>query len=330
MTLERFIGARSDSWSELEGLLRDAKGKPERLGAERVRRLGALYREAAADLALARRRYPGDPVRRRLEQLVGRAGVVVYAGLPAERSPASFFLRDYWRAVAERPLPILIAWLALLGPGLLAALWALSEPSAASAFIGAPFQGAIDPPTDSGASTAERAVFSAELFTNNIQVTFIAFAAGILFGIGSIVIVALNGLLLGAVTGAAIEAGNGAAFFSFIVPHGPLELSCIAITAAAGMRLGWSLVDPGELPRRAALVAEARRSVLIVLGTMPWLVLAGLIEAFVRSAALPQAVLIVVGLGAFALFWGLVLSLGRARPARRPRRALRSAPATSP
>src|SRR4029079_16652271 len=143
-------------------------------------------------------------------------------------------------------------------------------------------------------------------------------------GIGTAVVLAFNGLLLGAVAGAAIEAGNGEALFEFLIPHGPLELTCIIVCAAAGIRLGWALVEPGRATRGEALKAEGRRSVQIVLGTMPWLVAAGISEAFVRSSGLPSPVLIATGLGLFAAYWGLVVVRGRA-----PAQA-RTAPAPAP
>ena len=312
MTLEKFLRSRAESWSELELLLHEASGKAERLRPDRVLRLGALYRGAAADLALARRRFPADPVRARLERLVAQGAMAVYGGGTRRRSLRAFFARDYWRTIAERPAVLGLAAALLLGPAVLAGAWAAGEPSGAAAFIPGSFQGAIDPPADSGADAAQRAVFSAELFTNNIRVTFLAFALGITAGIGTALVLAYNGLLLGAVTGGAIAAGNGDAFLEFVIPHGPLELSCIVVAAAAGLRVGWSWVAPGDRPRATALAAESRRAVGIVLGTMPWLVAAGVVEAFVRSAGLPSAVLLAVGIGLFAIFWALVAIRGRA------------------
>ncbi len=311
MRLDAFIEARRESWAELEAAIGQAKGKPERLGAEGVRRLGTLYREAAADLALARQRFPGDPVRGRLERLVGKAALLVYEGSSRRTSLVSFFARDYWRTVAERPWILAGAWLLMMGPAVLAAFWAMNNPDAATAFIPGEFSAATDPPSDAGTTPAQEAVFSVTLFTHNIQVTFLGFALGITLGIGTGFLLSFNGLILGAIAGGAIEAGNGKAFAEFVIPHGPIELSCIVVTAAAGARMGWALVDPGPGERRIALAAEARTAVLVVLGTMPWLVIAGLTEAFVRSQGLPAPVLISVGLGVFALFWGLVFTRGR-------------------
>ena len=108
-------------------------------------------------------------------------------------------------------------------------------------------------------------------------------------------------------------------FFELVVAHGVLELSCITVAGAAGLRLGWSIVDPGLRTRMTSLGAEARRSVAIVLGTMPWLVVAGLIEGFVTGSGISLGAVLAVGLGARS---GLLDAGGLARAGsghRRPR-----------
>lgn len=311
MTLEGFIRSREASWRELDGLISEADGKAERLGAERVRRLGALYRATAADLALARRRFPRESVRRRLEQLTAEASGLIYRTRAERGSIREFFARTYWVRVAERPGAVLVAALLLAAPALLAALWAGTDPDAATRFIPAEFEGASDPPRTDGGTVSRETAFSAFLFTNNIRVTIVAFALGITAGIGTGVIMAFNGLLLGTVAGLAVEAGNGRAFLEFIIPHGPLELSCVVVAGAAGLRLGWAIASPGNLPRSEAVSNEGRRAIEIVLGTMPWLVAAGISEAFVRGSGLPLPALMAVGLGLFGAYWGLVLTRGR-------------------
>ncbi len=316
MTLERLINERAEDWARLEKLVSAAGGRAERLGAEGVLELGALYRGAAADLAMARASYPRDPVRNRLESLVARAALLVYDPRKRRESLLGFFTDGYWRRVAERPWPLLLAAILLLAPAVMAAIWALQDPSAASDFVPSEFSGAADPASDAGTSTAQEAAFSVFLFTHNIQVTFLVFAAGLAAGIGTGLVLVDNGLILGAIAGLAIEAGNGRAFVDFIVPHGPIELSCIIVSAAAGLRLGFSLIDPGNRTRGEALKGEALAAVEIVLGTMPWLVFAGLSEAFVRGSGLPTPALLAVGLGLFGSYWGLVLWRGWLYPRR--------------
>jgi hypothetical protein len=101
---ERFAAERGPAWEELEAALRRAGDRPERLGRDGVRRLGTLYRAAAADLAFARRRFPGDPLVGRLEALVLRARATVYARSGRRASLVAFFTRGYWRRLAERPV----------------------------------------------------------------------------------------------------------------------------------------------------------------------------------------------------------------------------------
>lgn len=311
MTLERFIRERDDDWQRLEALLKESRGRPERLGSERLMELGALYRSAVADLAYARANFGTDPIRRRLESLVQRGRGAVYSSHDRRASVLSFFTDRYWRRVAERPWPLAIAALLMFGPAVAAALWAAGDPAAGFAFVPEEFQGAADPPSDAGTTASEEAAFSAFLFTHNISVTFFAFAAGVTGGILTAFVLTNNGLLLGAIAGLAVDAGNGRAFLEFIIPHGPIELTCIVVTAAAGLRMGWALIDPGHAARSESFRAEALRAVEIVLGTMPWLVLAGLSEAFVRSAGLPLPILSLVGIGLFAAYWSLVIWRGR-------------------
>lgn len=317
MTLERLIRERERDWARLEQLTKSAGGHAERLGAEGVLELGTLYRAAAADLAIARASFPADPVRRRLETLVSRAALLVYDPRQRRESLLTFFIDGYWRRVAERPRPLLLAAILLLVPAIMAAVWAAQDPGAAGGFVPSEFSGAADPPADAGTTSAQEAAFSVFLFTHNIQVTFLVFAAGIAAGIGTAVVLVNNGLILGAITGLAIEAGNGPAFFDFIVPHGPLELSCIVVSAAAGLRLGFALIDPGERTRADSLKAEALAAIEIVLGTMPWLVAAGVSEAFIRSSGLPTPALVAVGAGLFGIYWGLVVWRGWLLPRRR-------------
>lgn len=321
MTLERLIREREDDWQRLEQVITMAAGRPERLGANGVFELGSLYRSAAADLAIARASFPADPVRRRLESLVSRAALLVYDPRARRRSAWDFFTDVYWQRVAERPGLILLAATLLLGPAVIAAVWAAQDPAAAAGFVPEEFAGAADPPSNAGTTPAEEAAFSAFLFTHNIQVTFLCFAAGLAAGIGTGISLVFNGLLLGTIAGLAVDAGNGGAFFDFIIPHGPIELSCIVIAAVAGLRIGLAIVDPGDRTRGASLKAEALPAVEIILGTMPWLVLAGISEAFVRGSGLPRAGLMAIGLGIFSLYWGLVLWRGRLVPRARARQA---------
>jgi uncharacterized membrane protein SpoIIM required for sporulation len=330
--LDRFVGEREPGWQELEQALREAHGRPERLGPDGVRRLGRLYRAAAADLAQARRSFPGDPVVRRLESLVVRARPVLYSAEPRRAPLREFLVHGYWRRVRERPLFLGTAWALMIVPAVLAFLWALSDPGGASGLLPQAFRHAGDSGGHSLGGGGDQAAFSSGIFTNNIRVAFLAFAGGALAGIGTAVVDVYNGVLLGAVAGIAWGAGRGSRVVELVAPHGFLELSCIAVAAAAGLRIGWAVIDPGPRARGAALAVEARAGAEVVLGTVPWLVLAGIVEGFVTPRRIGVASALALGAGLAAVYWALVLRLGRASGADEPAAAgpLTAAPAPSP
>ena len=318
MNLERFHATRGARWAELEDLVREAGGKPERLGPERVRRIGRLYRATAADLAVARRRFPGDPVVARLERLTVAARQAVYAERQRRLSPTRFFGTDYWRRVHERPRLLLLAALLLIVPGVLGGLWAAEDPGAAIGLVPEDFLPTVESPGgDRGLSGEEKGAFSSAVLTNNIQVSFLALAAGIALGLGTVFVLLYNGLILGVVFGLTIENGQGAPLVEQVASHGILELSCIVVAAAAGLRLGDSIVRPGRRKRTDALVDEARGAVEIVLGTAPWLVLAGFVEGFVSPEGIGVAAALAVGAAIAAVYWALVVTRGRAAASER-------------
>jgi uncharacterized membrane protein SpoIIM required for sporulation len=297
----------------LEEALGRAKGRPDRLGAQGVLRLGRLYRGAAADLALARRAFPGDPVVRRLEVLVRQARVTVYADVPVERETIrGFFATGYWGRVRERPVPLAIAALLLFLPMTLAIAWAIDDPGAAIGVVPEAFRGESASSGSHDIGLEDRSAFASAIFTNNLQVSFLSFAGGLLAGLGTAVVLLYNGLGIGAVVGLAIDEGKGPLVVELIAPHGVLELTCIVVTAAAGLRVGWAMVAPGNRMRAAAVGSEARRSVEIVLGTVPWLVLAGLVEGFVTGSGLGLIGALAVGAALGGLWWGLLFWRGGA------------------
>lgn len=312
--LDDFVAQQAPSWAELEHLVERAGRKPERLGVVDVRRLGAAYRDAVADLALARRRFPSDPIVPRLERLVGRARHVVYRA-PSGTSTFRHFVTDrYWRRIVERPAALLISALLLFAPALAAGVWGWRDPGSAGRL--APAEAAAiaeprEPGADLGLAVDEQAEMSAFIFTNNIRVSMLAFAAGITLGIGTAYLLVMNGILLGALAGLAVAAGNGRPFFELVTAHGVLELSCIVVAGAAGLRIGWAIVSPGYRRRAEALQEEARAAVELLLGTSAWLVVAGLVEGFVTPAGIGLDAALAIGFGLGAVFWALAWWRGR-------------------
>lgn len=225
-----------------------------------------------------------------------------------------FFTRDYWQLIAARPLALLVSAVLLFGPAALAAAWALSDPGAAAGLVPGEFQPVTDRRSaDLGLGADEEAALSSAIFTNNIQVTIFLFAGGILLGLVTALLLVYNGVILGVVGGLVVEAGNGRIFFELVTAHGVLELSCIVVAGAAGLRLGWAIVDPGRQSRAESLRSEAVRTLALVLGTAPWLIVAGLVEGFITPEGLGLPTVLAIGFGLAAIYWTLVLALGVGR-----------------
>ena len=209
MNLDAFVRRRTPEWEELGRLVESAGRRPERLGPAGVRRLGAAYRAAAADLALARRRWPGDPVTVRLEDLVGRSRHLVYATQSRGASLREFLSRGYWRLVRERIGLVGLCWLLMIVPAVLVGAWAASDPAAAGRFLPGQFRGVGEHGGgDLGLALGRQATLAGQILTNNIQVSFMAFAGGILAGVGTTLVLLYNGALIGGVAGLTVAAGR--------------------------------------------------------------------------------------------------------------------------
>ena len=332
--LDQFVSERAPTWTELEQLVERGGNRPSRLGAAGVRRLGDCYRATAADLALARRRFPGDPVVARLDGLVQRARHCVYNSPTSRSSAREFFSHGYWRRVRERKGILALSFLCLALPTLLAGFWAWRDPGPASGLVPSQYQSVTQPRTPGqslGLTVDQESAMASQIFTNNIFVTFEAFAGGLLLGAGSLYVLLQNGVMLGVVGGLAIGSGNGRPFFELVTAHGVLELSCIIVAGSAGLRVGWSIIDPGNRTRGEALREEARAAIELILGTAPWLVVAGLVEGFLTPSGTGLPTVLAVGFSLGAVYWGLVLWRGapaEPEPVPETRAALTAARAT--
>jgi uncharacterized membrane protein SpoIIM required for sporulation len=160
---------------------------------------------------------------------------------------------------------------------------------------------------------AMRPAMASLIFTNNIRVAFVAFAGGVLCGVGTVYVLISNGLLLGGVLGAAQFYGVAPLLWGFISPHGYLELTCIVIAGAAGLMLGDAVLRPGLLRRRDALAHAARSAVELLGGAAPVLVVAGLIEGFISPSELPLEVRLAIGPLAGVTLYVLLFTVGRRR-----------------
>ena len=316
--LPAFVASRQASWDELAALVERSGHRGAGLGPDDVRVAGRRYREAVADLAIARRSYPGDQVTRRLGALVQQARPLVYAHVTERASIAAFVTTGFWRRVRERPAFLAVAAAALFVPMLAMGLWAHDDPAGAARIAGATELtsgitegGPRDPDAEKITDLGLNAAFSAQIFTNNARVALAAYAGGLTGGVLTILSLVFNGLVVGLIVGYAVQLGAGESVWRLIVPHGVLELSLITVAGAAGLRTGWALLHPGHRTRAEALATEGRAGVEMAIGCAVLLVPTGLIEGFVTPRGLSTGAALAVGLGAAGIFWALVLWRGR-------------------
>jgi uncharacterized membrane protein SpoIIM required for sporulation len=314
-----FIQSRRDRWQELESLLDRARGRRKRrLSAGELETLGHLYRQVTSDLAIARRDFPQDRVRQYLEQLVGRAHPVLYHREARQWSSFfHFFTRGFPRAFREAGPYTFLAFSLTLIPFALTIVLTLIDPNIGRVILP---PGELVDKIEQGQSwmqiaRGDRGLASSFIMTNNIRVAFFAFAGGIVFGLGTVLVLLQNGLLLGATAGLAIRHGLGGALISFVSPHGGIEMTVIFIAGGAGLRLGHALLSPGLLSRRAALSAAAGKAVPLIFGCVPLLMIAGTLEGFVSPSGIPHVAKFIIGLIALVCLYTYLLGAGRGESA---------------
>jgi uncharacterized membrane protein SpoIIM required for sporulation len=314
-SLKHFIASRRPRWVELEQLLAQSQGNGLRgFSAEQIESLGGAYRQVVSDLAIARRDFPNDQLTQWLNELAARANLQLYrAPPPSWRRFGQFFWTDFARRFRAARGYLLVSALLLLGPAALAYAAALLDATLRDALVPSQLRGVMaNGNTWTDIAPGLRPGMASVIFTNNIQVAFLAFAGGVLFGLGTVYVLVSNVLALGSILGAAQFYGVAPLLWSFVSAHGYLELTCIMIAGAAGLMLGDALLRPGLLPRREALARASRRAVELVGGAAPVLVVAGCIEAFISPSELPVAAKWVIGPTAGAVLYALLLLLGRA------------------
>lgn len=285
-------------WDEYHALLERARtrGLP-RLPEAEVSRFAALYREIAADLARARTYGGSRELVYTLEREVGAGHNLLYR--PPRRSWRR--LKEWMTAgfpalVRLRWRPIALASAFFYVPTLLTFAAVRMDPDRAREMVHPVMMARAE---EAGAK--ERAgvgyvevpdvhmpIMATEIITNNVQVSFTAFAGGILAGLGTVASLVFNGVHLGSV--AALFANHGASLhlWTFVLPHGVIELTAICIAGGAGFLLAAGILLPGRRTRREALVRRGREAVSLLGGVVMLLLIAGLIEGFISPARIPR------------------------------------------
>jgi uncharacterized membrane protein SpoIIM required for sporulation len=330
----QWLQKRRPYWDRLSWLLNQAAaGGVRRLSRAELRETALLYRQAASDLSTLRQ----DPTARAytelVNQLLARAHNIIYSSRRKGFRRIFDFLRDGYPAVVQRQFRyVLLSLVILLAGGTLGTVLTLARPQFMRHMLGPQMVDTIEHHkmwTESIVGVEPEA--SSAIMTNNLSVCFMAFAGGIVFGLFSIWSMFFNGLLLGVIGVACAQHGMSLDLWSFVAPHGSLELPSIVLAGAAGLRLGRGVVFPGLYRWRDSIVLAGVESTRMVAGIIPLLVIAGSLEGFFSPSAAPHWLKFTVGGTLFTLLlvW-LFRPLAVAGEKAREARVLTPSPALSP
>lgn len=303
-----WIEKRKQYWERLEQLLEQTQHRGIRsLDRGELRELGLLYRQAASDLAVLRADTSSVHFARYLNQLLARAHNTIYSGKKTSAVSILHFFRDTYPEVFRRNLPYCLLALALFLVGAFAgSVLTLQDPDFQLKIIGPQMVETIrrhEMWTHS--IVAIKPLASSAIMTNNLSVAFTTFAAGITAGLGTIYMIVFNGVMIGVIGTACHLSGMSLQLWSFVAPHGVLELPAIFIAAGGGLRMASGLLFPGVLPRQESLARAGREAVQLLLGCVPILFVAGIIEAFLSPTelAIPMKFLFAAAMFTLLVFY---------------------------
>ncbi|HEV7905115.1 MAG TPA: stage II sporulation protein M [Pyrinomonadaceae bacterium] len=315
MSSDRFIKERKNAWQRLEDLLTLLdRMSLRRLHREEVRELGRIYRRTSSDLAIARAESRDPRLVNYLNSLVIRAHGRIYRAEAMEGGSRvrKFFLRDFpqtfrrtWRYTA-----VAFAFFMVFAVAGFYGAWRDAEFSELAGIT----EQWREQNTDARVRWWEtlneaNQVGGAAIMTNNIQVMFYAFAFGALLGVGTLYIMAFNGASVGAILALTYRAGFGHELVAFMAGHGVIELTCIFIAGGAGLLVGGAMLMPGDLSRFDSLRLRGREAIQLIVGCIPLLVLAGIIEGFISPTPISPAIKFsIAALTGLALYAYLLLA----------------------
>ncbi|MEI7548424.1 MAG: stage II sporulation protein M [Actinomycetota bacterium] len=311
MDIDAFVAAHQGAWWRLQELTEKARHVAQ-VSPDELDEMVHLYQRAGANLARARVEYAADTsVVGRLTLLVSDAHGVLYGQRDTDvrRSVVQFATVTFPAAIYSLRRYIAVAALLTFLPWAVFQIWLAVSPKAFDvAMPDAAAQQYINQDFEDYYSNQPSQDFATEVFFNNVRVGFLAFAAGILLCVVTAALLAWNGANGGMAGGLFTHVGQADKFWGLILPHGMLELSAVVVAGAAGLRIGWAVIDPGDRLRVNAITDEARRAGSVLVGLVVAFLLAATVEGFVTGRPWPTWLRIAIGVFVFVLFWGWTIA----------------------
>lgn len=289
--LEKFITEERGYWSEMEDILHLVENKPEhRMDLEQIKRFHYLYQRAAADLVKIMTFSSEPEIRRYLESLVGRAFAEIHETRhkPHRLAPITWFFQTFPRTF-RRHIRAFYLSLTIMLVGCAFGGGAISlDPQAKQVLMPFPhLQGdpservSKEESADKDRFKGAKTTFSSYLMTHNTKVSILAMALGMTWGIGTVILLFSNGVILGAVALDYVLAGETGFLLGWLLPHGAVEIPAILLAGQAGLVLAGALIGWGEHESlRMRFRKVSGDLVTLIFGVAVMLVWAGIIEAF--------------------------------------------------
>jgi uncharacterized membrane protein SpoIIM required for sporulation len=288
MVSVRWREKRRPYWERLEQLVHRAGRSLSVLDNRELQELGLRYRQTASDLSVVLEDKSSVQLAAYLNQLLGRSHNLLYMGRSPKASGIwTFYSQTYPRLFRETWRPTLLATVVFAAGAIAGWVVTIHDPGFAHRILGPEMMDTIarrEMWTHS--VVAMKPVAASGITTNNLTVSFTIFALGIT-AIGTLWMLVFNGVLLGVVGAATWHAGMALALWSFVAPHGVLELPAIFIAGGGGLEIARGLFFPGTLPRRESLALAGGRAARLLLGSIPMLLVAGASEGFFSATNSP-------------------------------------------
>ncbi|MDR1560026.1 MAG: stage II sporulation protein M [Clostridiales bacterium] len=282
MTEDKFILKNEARWKQLEAynaLLAKKSVKTLELG--QINEFAELFRAVSLHLAYAKTHFPNGRSVSYLNQLAGIAHQHFYLREKGGFASVIWYIRKgFGRALRAKRAYVAFSFALFMAGVLISLAMILVDREYASLFLPENFIQAASQ-ENSAAGETNYSFLSAYIMTNNINVSLLAFAGGVVAGLGTVYILFFNGVILGGLSSlSAVNGSDMLNFFSLILPHGFIELTAIFISGACGLMIGQAILTPGDLRRRDSFIRGAKEAAYLVPGVTLMLVIAGLIEGF--------------------------------------------------